>query len=123
MSTVTVPTPMNLVPETAPFTAEQRAWLNGFFAGMLGAQQVAQAPTEVGTPQAGPVEEETPWHDPAVSMDERLKLSRADVDTLVSDPSAFVGAASAQVSAIVAEIAEIVGRHPEAGAYVPPPIL
>ena len=24
-----------IVPETAPFTAEQRAWLNGFFAGYL----------------------------------------------------------------------------------------
>ena len=25
----------NIVPESAPFTAEQRAWLNGFFAGLL----------------------------------------------------------------------------------------
>ena len=33
----TVPPPFAaMVPETAPFTAEQRAWLNGFFAGYLG---------------------------------------------------------------------------------------
>ena len=25
----------SLVPETAPFSAEQRAWLNGFFAGLV----------------------------------------------------------------------------------------
>lgn len=29
------------IPETAPFTAEQRAWLNGFLAGAFGQQQVA----------------------------------------------------------------------------------
>ena len=26
----------SLLPESAPFTVEQRAWLNGFFAGYLG---------------------------------------------------------------------------------------
>ena len=26
---------LSLIPETAPFTAEQRAWLNGFFAGLV----------------------------------------------------------------------------------------
>ncbi len=32
--TVTPPIP-SLVPETAPFSDEQRAWLNGFFAGLV----------------------------------------------------------------------------------------
>ncbi len=33
----TLPPPVpTLLPETAPFTADQRAWLNGFFAGYLG---------------------------------------------------------------------------------------
>jgi sulfite reductase (NADPH) flavoprotein alpha-component len=33
----TLPPPIPaLLPESAPFTAEQRAWLNGFFAGYLG---------------------------------------------------------------------------------------
>src|SRR4051794_20143331 len=58
-----------------------------------------------------------------LAADERLGLSRGDIDALVGDPSTFVGAASAQVAAVVAEIAEIVAAHPEAGAYVPPPIL
>ena len=30
-----------VVPETAPFTPGQRAWLNGFFAGLLSAEPVA----------------------------------------------------------------------------------
>ena len=28
-----------LIPEAAPFTDEQRAWLNGFVAGLLGAER------------------------------------------------------------------------------------
>ena len=30
------PAPVPLIPESAPFTAEQRAWLNGFLAGLYG---------------------------------------------------------------------------------------
>jgi adenylosuccinate lyase len=55
--------------------------------------------------------------------DERLRLSRAEVDALVAEPASFVGAAGAQVRAIVARIGTVVARHPSAGAYVPPPIL
>ena len=29
----------SLIPETAPFTAEQRVWLNGLFAGLLSLEQ------------------------------------------------------------------------------------
>ena len=29
------PTFVSFIPESAPFSAEQRAWLNGFFAGVL----------------------------------------------------------------------------------------
>ena len=32
-----------LVPETAPFNPEQRAWLNGFLSGWLGMQEAAGA--------------------------------------------------------------------------------
>jgi adenylosuccinate lyase len=55
--------------------------------------------------------------------DERLRLSTGDVQALVAAPSTFVGAASAQVSAVVEQIEAIVAAHPAAGAYVPPPIL
>ena len=30
------PPPVPLIPESAPFTPEQRAWLNGFLAGIYG---------------------------------------------------------------------------------------
>ena len=33
MSQILEQPPINLIPESAPFNAEQRAWLNGFFAG------------------------------------------------------------------------------------------
>jgi sulfite reductase (NADPH) flavoprotein alpha-component len=83
--TLTPPSPsqVSLVPDNAPFNPEQRAWLNGFFAGMLGAQSTtgqslaAFALPESAQPQASvePTEEDTPWHDPAITMDERLKLA------------------------------------------------
>jgi sulfite reductase (NADPH) flavoprotein alpha-component len=83
---------MMLIPETAPFNAEQRAWLNGFLAGWLGLQAsttngaaaigaALNAPT---APALPPVEtpakaeeevEAESWHDPALPMDERLKLA------------------------------------------------
>ncbi|WP_430779731.1 adenylosuccinate lyase [Actinoplanes sp. G11-F43] len=55
--------------------------------------------------------------------DERLQLSRAEIDTLVADRAAFVGAAPAQVRAVADRVAEIVARHPSAAAYAPAPIL
>jgi adenylosuccinate lyase len=55
--------------------------------------------------------------------DDRLKLSRAEIDTLVADRAAFVGAAPAQVRAVADRVAEIVAQHPSAAAYAPAPIL
>jgi sulfite reductase (NADPH) flavoprotein alpha-component len=50
---------MNIVPETAPFTREQRAWLNGFLAGLfhdrLGAGAVAGAAAPVTAAPARPL--------------------------------------------------------------------
>lgn len=73
-----------ILPETAPFNSEQRAWLNGFLAGWLGlngetasiAPVLAEAATFVPTPAAEPAPE--PWHDPTLSIDERLKLSAGE---------------------------------------------
>src|SRR5215831_19192307 len=74
---------LSIIPESAPFNAEQRAWLNGFLAGWLGLQEAtgAQAPIASPTPSvpaaatADPKAEEHPWHDPALPIDDRLKLA------------------------------------------------
>src|SRR4051812_9216315 len=82
------------LPDSAPFSTAQRSWLNGFFAGIFGLQgaapvngnQVARtaaangsngatsngASTAIAEPEA---DEEFPWHDPALSMNERLALA------------------------------------------------
>src|SRR4051812_41221899 len=77
--TATIP----LIPENAPFSGAQRAWLNGFFsaifnaAGTAGpATQVSQAMTKLAAPAEPVVEEEDfPWHDATLPMVERLKLA------------------------------------------------
>ena len=68
-----------LLPESAPFSAVQRAWLNGFFAGMMGVagsgSAVLAAPTasEIAAPAA--VEEDFPWHDGSIPLDERMTMA------------------------------------------------
>jgi sulfite reductase (NADPH) flavoprotein alpha-component len=68
---VTIPP---LIPENAPFSEEQRAWLNGFFAGLLAPEALAahgdQAPALDGGDDG-----EAPWHDPAMPLEERMKLA------------------------------------------------
>lgn len=67
-----------VLPETAPFSSEQRAWLNGFFAGMLGMAGEAVAGTaDAAAATAGAAEDDgdLPWHDPALELKDRLALS------------------------------------------------
>jgi adenylosuccinate lyase len=58
-----------------------------------------------------------------VAADERLGLSRADIDALVADRGSFIGAAQAQVAAVVDRVGAVVAAHPDAAAYAPAPIL
>ena len=58
-----------------------------------------------------------------LAADERLQLARAEIDSLVADRAAFVGAAPAQVQAVADRVAAIVAQHPEAASYTPAPIL
>ncbi len=60
-----------LIPENAPFSNEQRAWLNGFFAGLLSfdTAKVEAAPAAL--------EDDAPWHDPAMPLPERMALAEA----------------------------------------------
>src|SRR6185312_1913490 len=68
------PVSFNFVPQIvapdAPFSDAQRAWLNRFFAEALLRDMPAAAP-------APREDESTPWHDPAMALDERMALAAA----------------------------------------------
>ena len=71
-----------IVPESAPFTAEQRVWLNGFFAGLLGRRRhravaAGGAALLPGVQVGGAAEEDdgAPWHDQTMPLAERMKLA------------------------------------------------
>ena len=72
---------VTLIPESAPFDEEQRAWLNGFFAGMTGIEEIAARGNGADSRSLGVAEtveeeeEDFPWHDDSLSIDERLKLA------------------------------------------------
>ncbi|WP_406700461.1 sulfite reductase subunit alpha [Singulisphaera sp. Ch08] len=74
-----------ILPETAPFNSEQRAWLNGFLAGWLGLNGETPSPipgiAEAGSLAPSPSIAEPapePWHDPTLSIGERLELSEGE---------------------------------------------
>jgi len=87
MTQSVTPPAIELIPENAPFTPEQRAWLNGLFAGLLsidgsikalspeeGAALMASVPAQGKAP--GDDEDiETPWHDQTLPIGERMKLA------------------------------------------------
>ena len=58
-----------------------------------------------------------------LAADERLGLSRADLEALVAEPLSFTGAAVDQVDDVVRRVEVVAARYPEAAAYVPPAIL
>jgi sulfite reductase (NADPH) flavoprotein alpha-component len=81
---------LEILPESAPFTPEQRTWLNGFFAGLLQLDAPAKplSPEETaglipglfGAPDAGTgaaaeADDGAPWHDPAMPIVDRMKLA------------------------------------------------
>ena len=75
----------SFLPENAPFSPEQRAWLNGLFAGLFGltegvdaavgqAGRAARARSSALAP-AGEVDDGAPWHDPTMPIADRMKLA------------------------------------------------
>jgi sulfite reductase (NADPH) flavoprotein alpha-component len=78
-----------LIPDSAPFSPEQRTWLNGFFAGLmsldagvdaLSADEAAALMGGVAAPGArGPLDDgddgQAPWHDPAMPLPDRMQLA------------------------------------------------
>ena len=92
--THTTPPPLpTLIPETAPFSPEQRTWLNGFLAGLLsldsGVNPLTAAESAALVPAVGVVAAESrgplsdgddgqaPWHDPAMPLPERMQLAES----------------------------------------------
>ena len=76
---ITAPLP-DLVPETAPFTPEQRAWLNGFFAGMVSLDNAGVTPLSQEQNAAlmpiGESDDDAPWHDQTIGLAERMTLAQ-----------------------------------------------
>jgi adenylosuccinate lyase len=58
-----------------------------------------------------------------LAADDRLGLSRGEIDALVADRSSFVGVAGAQVAAVADRVAAVVALHPDAAGYQPAPIV
>src|SRR5215207_9945585 len=79
------PPPALLIPETAPFSPEQRAWLTGYFSALL-APDANGMPVPLGDGVALPGGEpaapladsgDAPWHDPSLPLDDRMKMAEA----------------------------------------------
>src|SRR6476661_2875099 len=65
--------PLPLIPENAPFSPQQRAWLNGFLAGLYGG---ATAGVSIAAaPSTQEPAEDFPWHDPVLELPERLTMA------------------------------------------------
>jgi sulfite reductase (NADPH) flavoprotein alpha-component len=81
MSAAPRPPILQLIPESAPFTPEQRIWLNGFFAGLAsidgGAMPLSPMESAALMPAATASEDEdaAPWHDQTLSLAERMSLA------------------------------------------------
>jgi len=81
---ISAPRPLDLIPETAPFSTEQRAWLNGFFAGLVApagggveplSAEAGAAVMQHASGQAAEEDDGAPWHDQTMPMAERMKLA------------------------------------------------
>ncbi len=70
-----------IIPDSAPFTGAQRAWINGWLAAYCGVSSGASAASSLvavsSTQDAAPAAEEEnfPWHDMALPLDERMTLA------------------------------------------------
>jgi len=71
--------PRTLIPESAPFSPEQRAWLNGFFTAVVAPENALVTPL---SPQANAAvmgapgdDGEAPWHDQTIALDARMQLA------------------------------------------------
>ncbi len=71
------------LPDNAPFSSAQRAWVNGYLAGLASIEAPAGAGVDLDLASqddasggvAGIEDEDFPWHDPAIELEERMELS------------------------------------------------
>jgi len=74
-------TAFTLIPETAPFSSEQREWLSGFFAAALSPLVPAGAalplPAAPAAPSGAASNDDAPWHDPSMALADRMALAEA----------------------------------------------
>src|SRR5690242_3555784 len=87
MSVTQRPPIPSFIPESAPFTIEQRTWLNGLLAGVYGLEggvtplssadvaRLLPGFIETGAPPAAEPDDGAPWHDPAMPLADRMKLA------------------------------------------------
>lgn len=80
------PTP-SFIPENAPFTVEQRTWLNGLFAGVFGLEEGVTPLSSADVAKLLPglvdavaslateIDDGAPWHDPAMPLADRMTLA------------------------------------------------
>jgi sulfite reductase (NADPH) flavoprotein alpha-component len=68
---------IELIPATAPFSADERALLNAFFARAFALDApIDGAAASVKSPVSAPSEDAAaPWHDPSLALEERMKLA------------------------------------------------
>src|ERR1700759_3486926 len=79
------PPKLSLLPDNAPFTPEQRAWLDGFFIAALGLadsgitplspQEAAAIMAGGAAPAVADEDDGAPWHDQTMPLAERMKLA------------------------------------------------
>jgi adenylosuccinate lyase len=58
-----------------------------------------------------------------LAADERLGLSRDDLEKALANPLELAGIAEQQVAALIAEVEKVAAAHPEAAAYRPGPVV
>lgn len=80
MSALPPQTAFALIPETAPFSAEQRQWLSGFFAAALAplvpaGAVVALPDVSAEAPSSAASNDDAPWHDPSMAIADRMALA------------------------------------------------
>jgi sulfite reductase (NADPH) flavoprotein alpha-component len=84
--TMHAPPPALLIPETAPFSPEQRAWLSGYISALL-APEAEAMPLSLGDglaftgagDSAAPLADnaDAPWHDPSLPLTDRMTMAEA----------------------------------------------